>query len=914
MASVEELPRHDTMSLKILEALIVAGLRSRRQRIANRTIEMWNKTFGAQDSLEYPPLVEERLRRIRLVADLRLPEFPESSDNDVGQLTSPSKELKLTSGQDEEPIPTFEDSQEDTVQAHPPLEFRGPFPLPKRLNGTASSSPAPSNPTPSRRTQAPSSSSKPKAKLRHDDSQIEFAPIHSSPVGEATLDSQVLTDHQKEVREKQQHAAAMFPDISSSPAKQIKDKRLDLAAYAKPGKYSSLSEDAEPRSTPILNLQEYGGNQDVPSSSPTPRSRRENREDAVSDGPYLTSSAAEAFVETNIPSSPPGLDDENELPADSSIVNETILKNEVSTEAARANHFNTLEEELGEEVVDQLVGDVTNLSDTNLTQFQRASSQISVSSPDSESEMGSSDIEVEVSQQLENEVIAQALRHRDALSNARKQNLLDDATANGNQQALNGDTAGNLLDDLLGDGENISSFDDIAADLPQGTACTGSEPVQKIVLEDLRGTPASPTEKDTSSIDLPIRSSPAKTKSRPETIEQNLAADETVVEDSFVALDATRDASGFQKEPNTQSKQPPPKASRHKKRKSETILDLNNISKRPKKKDSLSSLDVPDAKRSQYTGSESDSDDSLLSNIHVETSSDGLWANAKASFSKAHHTTSSQSSRSKSRSKNAQTQEKMGRQSAEQVSSSPRASPRLSGSAAEQALTRFRKRKSGLSQSQTTEPDLEEERDASVVDEEESVEEAPAPKKRRGRLSKAPDSRASSQASNAPSSIAKTARGPHSRSDAFPAPSSTMMTEMEGDTSRSGPPQDTPDGSRATREVATQRKKRRRSYDKKGGAGGTTGDETQAGKATASQEDARASQGSTTSNGREGKTSDERPKLQPKSIIERLKRVLSDCKQMVLGKTEEREIDDVIFDLRLEVHAAARRGVEESGK
>lgn len=913
MASVEELPRHDTMSLKILEALIVAGLRSRRQRIANRTIEMWNKTFGAQDSLEYPPLVEERLRRIRLVADLRLPEFPESSDNDVGQLTSPSKELKLTSGQDEEPIPTFEDSQEDTVQAHPPLEFRGPFPLPKRLNGTASSSPAPSNPTPSRRTQAPSSSSKPKAKLRHDDSQIEFAPIHSSPVGEATLDSQVLTDHQKEVREKQQHAAAMFPDISSSPAKQIKDKRLDLAAYAKPGKYSSLSEDAEPRSTPILNLQEYGGNQDVPSSSPTPRSRRENREDAVSDGPYLTSSAAEAFVETNIPSSPPGLDDENELPADSSIVNETILKNEVSTEAARANHFNTLEEELGEEVVDQLVGDVTNLSDTNLTQFQRASSQISVSSPDSESEMGSSDIEVEVSQQLENEVIAQALRHRDALSNARKQNLLDDATANGNQQALNGDTAGNLLDDLLGDGENISSFDDIAADLPQGTACTGSEPVQKIVLEDLRGTPASPTEKDTSSIDLPIRSSPAKTKSRPETIEQNLAADETVVEDSFVALDATRDASGFQKEPNTQSKQPPPKASRHKKRKSETILDLNNISKRSKKKDSLSSLDVPDAKRSQYTGSESDSDDSLLSNIHVETSSDGLWANAKASFSKAHHTTSSQSSRSKSRSKNAQTQEKMGRQSAEQVSSSPRASPRLSGSAAEQALTRFRKRKSGLSQSQTTEPDLEEERDASVVDEEESVEEAPAPKKRRGRLSKAPDSRASSQASNAPSSIAKTARGPHSRSDAFPAPSSTMMTEMEGDTSRSGPPQDTPGGSRA-REVATQRKKRRRSYDKKGGAGGTTGDETQAGKATASQEDARASQGSTTSNGREGKTSDERPKLQPKSIIERLKRVLSDCKQMVLGKTEEREIDDVIFDLRLEVHAAARRGVEESGK
>ena len=55
-----------------------------------------------------------------------------------------------------------------------------------------------------------------KAPLRHDDSQIEFARIESSPVPEE--DFQLLTDRQKDVAERQRHdAAAMFPDIQSSP-------------------------------------------------------------------------------------------------------------------------------------------------------------------------------------------------------------------------------------------------------------------------------------------------------------------------------------------------------------------------------------------------------------------------------------------------------------------------------------------------------------------------------------------------------------------------------------------------------------------------------------------------------------------------------------------------------------------------
>ena len=53
---------------------------------------------------------------------------------------------------------------------------------------------------------------------------------------------------------------------------------------------------------------------------------------------------------------------------------------------------------------------------------------------------------------------------------------------------------------------------------------------------------------------------------------------------------------------------------------------------------------------------------------------------------------------------------------------------------------------------------------------------------------------------------------------------------------------------------------------------------------------------------------DQRPKAKPASILGRLKRILSDCKQMVLGSQEEREFDDMLFEVRKEVHEAGRRG------
>ena len=47
---------------------------------------------------------------------------------------------------------------------------------------------------------------------------------------------------------------------------------------------------------------------------------------------------------------------------------------------------------------------------------------------------------------------------------------------------------------------------------------------------------------------------------------------------------------------------------------------------------------------------------------------------------------------------------------------------------------------------------------------------------------------------------------------------------------------------------------------------------------------------------------------QPKSIMDKLKSILADCKTLVLGSTEYRELDDVLFEVRKEVHEAANRG------
>ena len=146
----------------------------------------------------------------------------------------------------------------------------------------------------------------PTARLRHDDSQILFAAIESSPLAPGVMDSQLLTDKQKEVKERQhEEAGAMFANLRSSPRPAPTRATVDVRSTD--GRLPEVLNE-EPIS-PILPLQ----NEIMDSflgSSPTPRSR----EGQVIEGVQTTRSHSPSLIRnsgvadeqtTDIPSSPP---------------------------------------------------------------------------------------------------------------------------------------------------------------------------------------------------------------------------------------------------------------------------------------------------------------------------------------------------------------------------------------------------------------------------------------------------------------------------------------------------------------------------------------------------------------------------------------------------------------------------------
>lgn len=249
-----------------------------------------------QSGLEYPPEAAKALARLRFVAELKLPNFPATFDDD-----------------DAPNLPHFADSDEDDEQ------------LLRRLNGGvrsrgitpfSESSPVSSH----RKSRSPypavelsKSASKKRTldeartklrgkskrdttpRLRHDDSQIQFAAIESSPAAEAA-DSQLLTDRQREVRERQQlEASTMFPDLRSSPRRKVKksSSKLSLSSDLP---HSTASEQKQ-QGTPSVN-HATSTFDDFITSSPTPQ--RESSE--ARHGVDLIASDSEAI---DLPSSPP---------------------------------------------------------------------------------------------------------------------------------------------------------------------------------------------------------------------------------------------------------------------------------------------------------------------------------------------------------------------------------------------------------------------------------------------------------------------------------------------------------------------------------------------------------------------------------------------------------------------------------
>ena len=85
-SSIERFVVLDTRSLLSMQELLIAGFRSRHKSIVNKAIAMWNSTFGSKDDLEYPEGLRNILQKLKFVAELRLPNFPDMTVGEVSEL------------------------------------------------------------------------------------------------------------------------------------------------------------------------------------------------------------------------------------------------------------------------------------------------------------------------------------------------------------------------------------------------------------------------------------------------------------------------------------------------------------------------------------------------------------------------------------------------------------------------------------------------------------------------------------------------------------------------------------------------------------------------------------------------------------------------------------------------------------
>lgn len=294
MKSIEHSVVFDTGFLFSIQELITAGFRSRHRTVVNESIAMWNSTFGGEATLDYPEDLKNILQKLKSVTELRLPNFPESNDEDVSGLRSVTKCKSLRSQLMCSPLHFIDSQEEVEMQLEPVVSPVRPLssiePVQRVVESIKSVPLSPASrkaaalqasPSPARRRVKTT----PKARLRHNDSQIQFAAIESSPLQVQPVESQHLTDRQREVKERQgREAAAMFPEIRSSPRSTSRPAdyvlpKLVFKSAQDPTPESAMIEDISPTYPPDALMNDFLG------SSPTPSSKRSSDRRSDDDPP-----------------------------------------------------------------------------------------------------------------------------------------------------------------------------------------------------------------------------------------------------------------------------------------------------------------------------------------------------------------------------------------------------------------------------------------------------------------------------------------------------------------------------------------------------------------------------------------------------------------------------------------------------
>lgn len=249
--AISRLPTHDGKVLDALQMLVASLLQSKKKQIVNAAVSVWNDTFGKQPALYYPGSVRTTLKQLRPIADLSLPTFPESLEEDP--VNTP---------------PQFSESQEvgaveemARVWSATPSRLASPF-EPRGSPGFVKDTPATVNPRRGFSGRIP-------GKLKHMDSQIEFAPIGVGEDGGVTIDSQVLTEHQKEVRTRQGGGMVFSGlELAGAAKGKGKGKKTGVEDLASVGDDQS-DEPAAPTSSDEMEISRIKETQESPDQNET---------------------------------------------------------------------------------------------------------------------------------------------------------------------------------------------------------------------------------------------------------------------------------------------------------------------------------------------------------------------------------------------------------------------------------------------------------------------------------------------------------------------------------------------------------------------------------------------------------------------------------------------------------------------
>lgn len=281
------------------------------------------------------------LARLRSVTELELPTFPDAEDVDVS--THPSKigPFRMTDGDKLTSSPfnfiEIQDTEEGKEKPVTPNLLKVheiPAGSPKILSTAGKSPRNPSSdgsscPKSLRRPNKHRVSKTPQnARVRHDGSQIQFAAIEmSSPLNSDMSPSQIVTDHQREIKERQSREVAMFPELGSSP--QISSYRADRTLSRlnlSEGKHQQAGVDPDVQISPMFPIID-GTFESFLGSSPTPRSSMKDRAKTTGSSPSLLPLDAEAVGDQAATANAIG--DEREARSNKELENETLRQTRI---------------------------------------------------------------------------------------------------------------------------------------------------------------------------------------------------------------------------------------------------------------------------------------------------------------------------------------------------------------------------------------------------------------------------------------------------------------------------------------------------------------------------------------------------------------------------------------------------------